>query len=278
MTERLEIDTTVGRLVVHLRGQGIPAVLWQSLFVDERSWDRVVPVLAEGHRLVVITGPGHGQSSDPGRRYSLVDCSRAAAQVLDSLGITEPVDWVGNAWGGHVGVHFASSYADHVHSLVTIGSPIQSLSRGERRRTRLLLAAHRLVGPAPFLVDAAVETLLSPATRGTDPEAVALVQESVIAADRRRLRNAVRSISLHREDLAALLPEIAVPTLMITGAEHGGWTPEQAKRAIGSVSRGRVAVVRDAAYLVPLEQPEAVAGLISDFWAQHRAQASGGAA
>jgi pimeloyl-ACP methyl ester carboxylesterase len=278
MSERLEIDTAVGRLVVHTQGQGIPAVLWQSLFVDERSWDRVVPALAEGHRLVVITGPGHGQSSDPGRRYSLVDCSRAAAQVLDSLGITEPVDWVGNAWGGHVGVHFASSRAGHVHSLVTIGSPIQPLSRRERRRTRLLLAVHRLVGPTPFIVHAVVETLLSPATRDTDPEAVALVQESVIAADRRRLRNAVRSISLHREDLAALLSEVTAPTLMITGSEHAGWTPEQAQRAIGSVSRGRVAVVRDAAYLVPLEQPEAVAGLISDFWAQLRAEASGGAA
>jgi hypothetical protein len=30
---------------------------------------------------------------------------------------------------------------------------------------------------------------------------------------------------------------------------------------------GRAAVVADAAYLVPLEQPDAVVGLIRDFWA-----------
>jgi pimeloyl-ACP methyl ester carboxylesterase len=272
VSERLEIKTVVGRLVVHTHGRGDPAVLWHSLFVDEQSWDRLVPTLADRRRLIVITGPGHGRSGDPGRPYSMADCSRAAAQVLDALEVTEPVDWVGNAWGGHVGVLLTTTYANRVASLVTIGTPIQPLSRRERLRTVVLLAAHRLVGPAPFLVDAVVETLLSPRTRDVDPEAVALVRQSVISAERRRLRNAVRSISLHREDLAALLPSIAVPTLMITGAQHHGWTPEQAAGAIEAVPHGRIAVVPDAAYLVPLERPLEVADLIDGFWAQTRAQ------
>ena len=83
-------------------------MLWHSLFVDERSWQRVTAELAQDRRLIVITGPGHGSSSDPGRRFSLVECARSAAEVLDSLGVAEPVDWVGNAWGGHVGVRFAT--------------------------------------------------------------------------------------------------------------------------------------------------------------------------
>ena len=232
MAERNFIDTAVGRLAVTTVGTGAPAVLWHSLFADERSWERVAARLAQDHRLILITGPGHGESGDPHRRYDLLQCARAAEEVLDALGVAEPVDWVGNAWGGHVGVRFATAYPCRIRSLVTIGTPVQALSAAERVRTRLLLLVHRLLGPTSFIVDAVVETLLSPSTRVSDPEAVAYVRRSFVEADPGRLRRAVVSISLHREDLAALLPEITVPTLMITGEQHSGWTPDRAAAAI----------------------------------------------
>ena len=102
-TSGTRIPTRVGSLAVRVLGDGPPAVLWHSLFVDERSWQRVEDALARDRCLVIITGPGHGESSDPGHRYSLDDCAAAAGEVLAALGIDEPVDWVGNAWGGHVG-------------------------------------------------------------------------------------------------------------------------------------------------------------------------------
>ena len=58
MDERQRIPTRVGSLAVHVRGEGPPAVLWHSLFVDERSWERVEAGLDRERRLVIITGPG----------------------------------------------------------------------------------------------------------------------------------------------------------------------------------------------------------------------------
>ena len=261
------IDTAVGRLKVTTAGAGAPAVLWHSLFADERSWQRAAAELARDRRLVLITGPGHGASGDPDRRYDLLQCARAAEEVIDALGVAEPVDWVGNAWGGHVGIRFATAYPSRVRSLVTLGTPVQSLATAERVRTRFLLLVHRLMGPTGFLVDAVVETLLSARTRASDPEAVELVRSSFVEANPVRMRNAVVSISLHREDLAALLPGITIPTLMITGDQHSGWTPAQSAAAIARMPDARAAVVADAAYLVPLEQPDAVVGLIRGFWA-----------
>lgn len=267
MNEQTFVDTSVGRLAATTVGTGPPAVLWHSLFVDERSWDRVAPALGRDRRLILVTGPGHGRSCDPGRRYTLRECADAAVEVLDALGVVGPVDWVGNAWGGHVGVLVTTAQPHRIRSLVTIGTPVQALSLAEQVRTRTLLLLHRFLGPAGFIVDALEETLLSAPTRAGDPEAVALVRSSFVEADRGRLRRAVVCISLHREDLAALLPGVAVPTLMITGEQHGGWTPAQADAAIRAVPDGRTAVVPDAAYLVPLEQPDAVVALVRDFWA-----------
>lgn len=267
MQQHHVVETPVGALRVRVCGQGRPAVLWHSLFVDDRSWDRVVPQLESQRQLVIITGPGHGRSGDPGRRYSNEECAAAARLVLAEVGVKQPVDWVGNAWGGHVGVIAAARWPELVRSLVMLGTPIAALTPGERARTYLLLGLYRLLGPSRKVVAGTTNVLLSARTQGHDPDAVQLVHESLQQADRRMLRNAVVSISLHRTDLSDSLSRITQPTLIVTGADHHGFTPEQARAAARVLRHGEVAIVPDAAYLVPLEAPDASAGLIRDFWA-----------
>ncbi len=201
-----KISTGVGSLAVRVRGQGPTAVLWHSLFVDERSWGRVEDELATERRVVSVTGPGHGASDDPGRRYTLAECAAAAGTILDELGVDEPVDWIGNAWGGHIGIVFATDAAPRCRTLVTLGTPVRALNRTERARTVFLLAAHRMLGPVGFIRSGVTNVLLSAATRKRDPEAVALVGDCLVRAGRAALRNAVVSISLHRPDLTDRLP------------------------------------------------------------------------
>lgn len=269
MDGRCTVETGVGSLAVHVRGEGRPALLWHSLFADERTWARVEADLATDHRLVVVTGPGHGSSSDPGHRYTLADCADAAGTVLDRLGVTEPVDWLGNAWGGHVGILFAATRPERCRTLVALGTPVQAYTRRERIETLSLLLLYRLAGPTAFLRDQVLQALLSPRTRAGDPAAVALARDCFTAADRAGLANAVVSISLRRPDLTPFLPRVQAPTLLVTGSDHHGWTPEQATAAASLLPDGSVAVLPDTAYLTPLEAPEETVRLVRDFWAVH---------
>ena len=269
MEERHTVETQVGPLAVRVVGQGPIAVLWHSLFVDERSWGRVEDELATQRRLIMITGPGHGASGDPGRRYTLDDCAEAARAVLEAVGPDEPVDWVGNAWGGSVGLVFAARWPERCRTLVTLGTPVQSLSLVERARTVSLLIAYRLLGPVGFIRKGVVDVMLSARTRAQDPAAVALVEDALIHADRGALRNAIVSISLRRPDLTQRLAEISVPSLFVTGSDHKGWTPQQAVAASKMLPRGSAAVVADAAYLVPFENPTSTIQLVRQFWADH---------
>jgi pimeloyl-ACP methyl ester carboxylesterase len=104
------IPTTVGPLECRRYGEGSPVVLWNSLFVDDRSWARVEEDLASDHQVIVINGPGHGRTGDPGRRYNQDECATAALQVLAAFGVDNRVDWVGNAWGGAVGIVIAARH------------------------------------------------------------------------------------------------------------------------------------------------------------------------
>jgi pimeloyl-ACP methyl ester carboxylesterase len=264
------IATRVGPLHVRQIGSGPPALLWHSLFVDSASWHHVEPDLSADRRLILIDGPGHGASGDSGKPYTLRACAEAALDVLNALGVTEPVDWVGNAWGGHVGITLAAAHPERLRSLIAIGAPVAAYTPAGARETRLLLALYRLLGPAGFIRNAVAEVLLSPATRERDPAAADYVRAQIGSADRRRLRNAVESISLGREDLTGLLPDIRVPTLFMTGAHHTGFTPEQARESIDLVPGGQLATVPDAAYLVPLEQPDETARVVRTFWAATR--------
>jgi pimeloyl-ACP methyl ester carboxylesterase len=268
MKEQQMVETRLGALAVRVRGEGRVAVLWHSLFVDDSTWNRVDDNLARARRLVIITGPGHGASPDPGRRYTIDECAEAAADVLATLGIDEPVDWVGNAWGGHVGIMFAARWPQRCTTLVTLGTPIQSYTLPERLRIWSLLPVVRLFGPVNAIVTGIRDVLLSPTTCAQDPEAARLVADCLRSMNRAALVNAVISISLRRPDLTPQLSQIRCSTLFVTGSDHTGWTPDQAQAAGRRLADGAVEVIPNVAYLIPLEAPDRTVQLIRNLWAQ----------
>jgi len=268
------VNTRVGRLKVSVQCEShqLPtALLWHSLFVDERTWERVIPDLARDRNLILVTGPGHGRSGDPGHRYTMADCAKAALEVLDAFGVDAPVDWVGNAWGGHVGIVFAAQHPDRVRTLVTAGTPLHPYKIADRLSTSLLLAIYRLFGPLRFITDAVVEALLSEHTRTTDPSAAELVRNCFSGADRARMTNAVASVSLSRLDLKPMLPAVQTPTLFITGSAHPDWSPDQMRAAAALLPDCSTHVVERTAYLLPLEGPTEFSRTVREFWTAHPA-------
>ncbi len=260
------IPTALGRLRVQVQGEGpATAVLWHSLYVDDRSWDRVAPELARERRLVRITGPGHGESEAPRRDYTLDDCADAAAAVLDALGIAEPVDWLGCAWGGHVGIAFAAGRPERVRTLTSFNAPVQALGPEELPRVRLLVRAYRLIGARGPVLSGVTSALLSAATRSSDPDAVSYVHECLRGARRGSLLTAIRSISLGRPDLRPLLERIPAPTLHVTTDDDPLWTPAQA-RAAAALGPDARSLVAPGGHLTPLEAPERTVEIVRAAW------------
>ena len=125
------VSTDLGRLHVRRSGTGPPVVLWHSLFVDSRSWGPLVGRTWPRDRTVyTIDGPSHGKSEAMRRDFTFEELVAAAEQALDRLGLTEPVDWVGNAWGGHIGIRLATG--SRLRTLTTIGTPVQGFTLGEK--------------------------------------------------------------------------------------------------------------------------------------------------
>ncbi len=269
MPESIEpvfVPTSLGRIAVHVLGAGLPTVLWHSMFVDGSSWGFLLPALLPGRRLLVVDGPGYGRSDRLRRTVAVSDSVAAAVDVLAALAPGTAVDWVGNAWGGHVGMELAATRPDLVRSLVAISSPTTPIGPKLRRQIQLLVPIMTVLGPVPPVRRAILEGMLTDESQ-TDPQAIGVVIDALALAGRRSTARTVRSFILNRVDITDLLPGIEAPALFVAGDDRGDWTPEEAEAAAALAPFARSAVVPGSRTLVPVEQPAALATLIREFWA-----------
>jgi pimeloyl-ACP methyl ester carboxylesterase len=255
----MRIDTEPGWLDARvIPGPPHVAVLWPSMFTDSRSWERVVDDLRHKRTLVLIDGWSFGASSDLDRVVGKFNdrCVQGAvaaiSQVQNELA-AGPVDWLGSAWGGHVGLQLAATRPELVRSLITVSTPIRAASPSMRRQVRMLLPVYRTIGMRGPVRQGLLDGMLTDLTRRTDPEAV----DALVAPMSRANRAAIARVSC--------------PTLMIATDDRGEWSPAECAETTAAMKDARSAVLTGSRALPSLECPTELAALVTDFWAGHAA-------
>jgi pimeloyl-ACP methyl ester carboxylesterase len=264
------VPTGLGRLHVARTGAGPPVMLWHSLFVDSRSWGPLVSILARTRTVYAIDGPSHGRSDPVTRDFTIEECVVAAEQVLDCLGLSAPVDWVGNAWGGHVGIRLAAKANPRVRTLTTIGTPVRGFTIAEKwTKGWPLVWLYRLAGANGIVTGQLSDALLGSEAVRAAPELAATVLASFAEAARDGMVHAVRSMMMHRNGIAELLGDVAVPTLVMSARDDAmGWRPEEARRTCAAIADCRVEVVAGGGHVAPLLiDGDRIAALLEAFWA-----------
>jgi len=265
-----------------LHAQVIPgpapvAVLWHSMFTDSRSWARVVDDLASRRTLVLVDGWSFGQSDDlPHDVDDFVEhCMHAAVQVVTQVQAEldpGPVDWLGSAWGGHVGLQLAAVRADLVRSLVTVSTPIQPASHSMRRQVRALVPVYRVIGMRGPVRHGLLDGMLTENSRRTDPQAVDALVGPMTRTDRRAVARTVRCGVLGRRDLAWAAALVECPTLMIATDDRGEWSHTECAKSAAAMRNARSAVLTGSRALPSVECPTQLAAAVMDFWAAQEGQ------
>jgi pimeloyl-ACP methyl ester carboxylesterase len=236
------------------------------MFVDSHTWDAVLALLPAKHRLVLVDGPGLGLSDPLTRTSDINGAAGAALDLLAALDVERPVDWVGNAFGGHVGYKLAAM-PGVLRSLVAISAPPEPIPGDIRKQIRLLKPVLRIAGPIGPVRSAIVKAMLTDRA-AADHEIRATVVDSISRPHRASMSRAVKSFILNRVDVTAELADITVPCLYIASDDRGDWAPEDAEYAARLTPNATAVTITGARTLVPLEQPAEVARLVTDFWAR----------
>jgi len=227
-------------------------------------WDHLAPPLAEYFRVFCLDFRGHGDSDHPEQREAGA-FDRDLDALLDHVDAPDAI-LMGHSMGAHVALRAATRHS-LLRAVVAI-EPSRGGRSGERRRTRLALAARRTYATR----DEAIRRFQFLPTAPLVPEA---------------LRHEIAGHSVRKEadgrygykfdpgwfGIGRALPtemsRIACPVLIVRGAESPLLSAEGSAEWVDEITNAAVSEIPRGGHNVHIECPdevlEAVAGFVEPF-------------
>ncbi len=250
----------LGDVRIHYRDEGNPAgapvVFANSLGTDLRLWDKIVPLLPEGLRIIRYDKRGHGLSSCPPGPYSMGALVRDAERLLDRLDVRDAV-FVGLSIGGMIAQGLAVKRFDQVRAMVLsntaakIGTPQMWQERIETVKA----------GGIEALAEATMERWFSRHFRETDE--LEAWRNMLVRQPAEGYLGCMAAIS--GTDFYTTTASLSLPTLGIAGSEDGSTPPDLVRETVALVKGSRLHLVRGAGHLPCVEKPGEYAEVLTEF-------------
>jgi pimeloyl-ACP methyl ester carboxylesterase len=257
----------IGNLDIGYRraGAGPPVVVLPGAMDDGRWWERQLLDLSADFAVVVWDAPGCGVSTDPPAAWSLADFADCLASLVHALGLA-PVHLLGLSFGGALAIEVCSRHPDAVRSLVLTSAYagwLGSLDAAEARR-RVALGERMGTMTVEEFVRVSLPTLVGPATSEPDRQLIERLLRDT------RLGSAPTVARALEVDLRAALPTIAVPTLVVHGAQDVRAPRAAADDLVARIPGAEIAIVQAAGHLVNIDAPDQLAAEVRAFLTRHR--------
>lgn len=124
------IDVSLEGIRIHVRQwgeDGQPIILVHGLASTSHIWDLVAPKLTDLGQVLAFDQRGHGLSSKPNSGYDFDSISSDIYQLIQKLGLNQPLLLIGHSWGGYSAMVFAAEHPDLVKGLVLVDGGIMEL-------------------------------------------------------------------------------------------------------------------------------------------------------
>jgi 3-oxoadipate enol-lactonase len=232
---------------------GAPVVTFShSLATDLSMWDRQAAALATRYRVLRYDTRGHGGTDAPAGAYTLEQLAADARGLLKALGIAR-THWVGLSMGGMIGQMLGVTTPELLQSLTLCDTTSRVPAEAKPLWDQRITVAERQ-GMQPH-VEPTVSRWFTPKFIESRPDVVNPVRDMIRRTSPRGYVGCCHAI--RALDLTDRLGAVALPTLIIVGAQDVG-TPVAASQAIHERIKGSELVILDSAsHLSNLEQPEA---------------------
>ena len=256
----------------------VPVMLCDGIGCDGYVWRYLRDDLADRFGLH-LHYRGHGRTAAPRDPHAVTieHLADDVASVLDDALVDRAV-LIGHSMGVQVALETYRRHADRVAALVLVcGAPSHPLKtfRGSSAVEEILPTVQRWVHRVPGVINQLTRRLLPTklafeiATRLEiqrdliEPADFMPYLEGMARIDARLFVAMLSSASGHSAD--DLLPQIAVPTLVVV-AERDGFTPPDRGRAMAiAIPGAELLDVPNASHTAPIERPHLVDTAIRDF-------------
>ncbi|MDU8913884.1 3-oxoadipate enol-lactonase [Aestuariicoccus sp. MJ-SS9] len=250
----------LGGLRLHYRidgpEDGAPLVFANSLGTDFRLWDKIVPQLPDGLRILRFDKRGHGLSDCPPGPYSMGALVTDTERLMDQLGFRDAL-FVGLSIGGMIAQGLAAKRPDLIRAMVLSNTGAKIATReiwGDR-----IAAVHQ--GGIEAIADATMSRWFSDGFRQTDEfpawrhMLTRTPQEGYVGC----------SEAIAGTDFITPTSGLRLPTLGIAGSEDGSTPPDLVRETVDLIPGSRFHLIRGAGHLPCVEKPEDYARALNEF-------------
>lgn len=235
-------------------------VLCHALGQDHTMWDAVAQWLSQHHRVICPDIRGHGRSEIPHGPLSMSDLAADAARVIDEMA-SGPVVWVGLSIGGMVGQELALQHPDKLTALVLANTTSGYPEAGRQALDERVATVQRQGLGA--ISEATMARFFTASFRQGQAAAVARHQRLFEAMDPEGYTLAAAAV--RGMDTTARLPQIAVPTLVIAGAQDESIPRQMTDMLAQHIPGAQLQTLEGAAHLSAVEQADAFADAVLRF-------------
>jgi pimeloyl-ACP methyl ester carboxylesterase len=235
------------------QGTGAPIVFLHAFPLNRTMWTQQAAVLSRQFRTVSIDLRGLGESDAPFWRYSMEQYVRDIQALLTFLRIEKAL-FVGLSLGGYLEFALYRMHPELIRGLVLADTRAEA-DKAEQIQWRFNLAQRTAAQGPSAVIEDMLPKLLAPARYDRDPALVAKVRAMLSAAPVPGIIGALTAIA-ERPDSTDLLPGIAVPAMVIVGADDVLTTTADAERIAQGIAGAELVVLPEAGHLSNLEQPD----------------------
>lgn len=246
-------DAGSGRAVLFVHG-------WP---LDRTIWLGQLGGLATHVRCIVPDLRGFGGSVEgAGDDVTIDQHADSLVELLDTLAIPRAVV-CGLSMGGYIALALLARHPGRVDGLILADTRANADSP-EQRATRERLIAFVQAQGVPALADQQLEKMVGSTTRATRPELCEMLRGMMAAAPARSVAGAQRAM-LTRRDWTAALTSIAVPTLVVAGAEDAIMPVAEQRAMADAIPGARWVEIPGAGHVAPFERPAAFNHAVTEF-------------
>lgn len=252
-------------LFYEVQGEGQPLLLIYGLAGRGNGWKFQTESLSPHFKTITFDNRGVGETDQPIEIYSLAQMSDDAAGLLDALGI-ESAYVFGISMGGMIAQEFALRHPQRVRKLA-LGCTHCGIKHCEPSPAWVTEIFKSLPGkPREQVVRECTPINYSPHTQQHRPELI----ESMVPLfvdNRQRLHGYVNQINaVWAFDAFDRLPQISMPTLVITGKDDVLVPPANSKTLAERIPNARLIEFPQAGHLFFIEKADEVNQVLLDFF------------
>lgn len=235
---------------------GAPVVFANSLGTSLHLWDKILPLLPAGLRIIRYDKRGHGQSSVPPAPYSMGALVRDVEHLLDHLEVKDAM-FVGLSIGGLIAQGLAAKRLDLVCAVVLSNTGAKI---GTRDMWADRIATVRAGGIAA-IAEPVLERWFSKAFLTSDE--LPYWHDMLVNTPVDGYTGC--SAAIAGTDFITPTSGLRLPAMGIAGSEDGATPPDLVRETIGLIPGSRFELIRRAGHLPCVEDPETYATLLTSF-------------